>query len=181
MHWQSCSLDLDSGNLSQLPGDDDLLRLPTEINKRLLIDDDQPVVISIGWHRTTFTQQKVAVKCLQSQKGSGQSKLGSLATFSGQCWRQVYLFIVPPPPYKSRVSERLQGVAKKFITTILTCLMLSETGGHDQYVLHSTSSKQDLSNAFSFAFEHGFFLAFSPHFPPPADFTCKHAILILNH
>ncbi len=36
------------GNLSHLPGDDDLLCLPIEINKRLFIDDDQPVVISIG-------------------------------------------------------------------------------------------------------------------------------------
>ena len=56
-----------NGNLSHLPGDDDLLRLPIEINKRLLIDDEQPIVISIGGRRTTFriTQQKVVVKCLQ--------------------------------------------------------------------------------------------------------------------
>ncbi len=39
---------VDIGNLSHLPGDDDLLCLPIEINKRLFIDDDQPVVISIG-------------------------------------------------------------------------------------------------------------------------------------
>ena len=31
-----------------LPGDDDLLRLPIEINKWLFIDDEQPIVISIG-------------------------------------------------------------------------------------------------------------------------------------
>ncbi len=36
------------GNLLHLPGDDDMLRLPTEINKRLFIDDEQPIVISIG-------------------------------------------------------------------------------------------------------------------------------------
>ena len=38
----------DNGNLSHLPGDDDLLRQPLEINKRLFIDDEQPIVISIG-------------------------------------------------------------------------------------------------------------------------------------
>ena len=37
-----------SGDLSHLPGDDDLLRLPIEINKGLFIDDEQPIVISIG-------------------------------------------------------------------------------------------------------------------------------------
>ncbi len=31
-----------------LPSDDDLLRLPIEINKRLFVDDEQPIVISIG-------------------------------------------------------------------------------------------------------------------------------------
>ncbi len=36
------------GDLSHVPGDDDLLRLPIEINKRLFIDDEQPIVISIG-------------------------------------------------------------------------------------------------------------------------------------
>ncbi len=45
-------LDLDwdslNGNLSHLQGDDDLLCQPIEINKRLFIDDDQPVVISVG-------------------------------------------------------------------------------------------------------------------------------------
>ncbi len=56
-----------NGDLSHVPGDDDLLRLPIEINKRLFIDAEQPIVISIGWRRTTFriTQQKVVVKCLQ--------------------------------------------------------------------------------------------------------------------
>ena len=37
-----------SGDLSHVPGEDDLLRLPIEKNKRLLIDDEQPIVISIG-------------------------------------------------------------------------------------------------------------------------------------
>ena len=36
------------GDLSHLPGDDDLLRLPIEIYKRLFINDEQPIVISMG-------------------------------------------------------------------------------------------------------------------------------------
>ncbi len=39
-----------TGDLSHLPGDDDLLRLPIEINKGLFIhaDTEQPIVIYIG-------------------------------------------------------------------------------------------------------------------------------------
>ncbi len=40
--------DADSGDLSHLPGDDDLLCPSIEINKRLFIDNEQPIVISIG-------------------------------------------------------------------------------------------------------------------------------------
>ncbi len=37
-----------NGDLSRLPGDDDLLCPPIEINKRLFIDNELPIVISIG-------------------------------------------------------------------------------------------------------------------------------------
>ncbi len=64
--WIMCGLQEISGDLSHLPGDDDQLRLPIEINKGLFIDDEQPIVIAIGWLRTTFriARQKVDVKYL---------------------------------------------------------------------------------------------------------------------
>ncbi len=77
--------------LLKVHGKNDLLRLPIEINKRLFIDNDQPVVISIGWHRTTFriTQQKVVVKCLH------WTKCGSEVFASAYCllWMKRRLLI----------------------------------------------------------------------------------------